>query len=254
MPASCQRLRGATAVVTGGASGIGAATVARLASEGAFVVVADVADDAGVAVVEELCSQGHQARYVHCDVAERADWEGLRSEVVACAEHVDVLHSNAYLEVAGAAHEVDERDWDRQMAVSLKAAYLGIRTFADLLRARGASVILTSSVHASFGLPGHPAYAAAKGGLSALTRQLAVEYGPTIRVNAVVPGPVLTGAWEGISRAERDRSAAATALGRLGRPEEVAAAVAFLASADSSFVTGSNLVVDGGWSVRKDSA
>jgi NAD(P)-dependent dehydrogenase (short-subunit alcohol dehydrogenase family) len=100
---------------------------------------------------------------------------------------------------------------------------------------------------------GRPAYAAAKGGLSALTRQLAVEYGPLVRVNAVVPGPVLTRAWDPIGADERQRAAMATVLGRLGDPAEVAAAVAFLASTESSYITGIELVVDGGWSIVKDS-
>jgi NAD(P)-dependent dehydrogenase (short-subunit alcohol dehydrogenase family) len=129
-----------------------------------------------------------------------------------------------------------------------------LRTLIGLLqRARGC-IVLTSSVHALVGLPGHPAYAAAKGALCALGRQLAVEYGPDVRVNTVLPGPVLTAAWDGISEQAREASVNATVAKRLGDPAEVAAAVAFLASGDASFITGASLVVDGGWSVVRDSA
>jgi NAD(P)-dependent dehydrogenase (short-subunit alcohol dehydrogenase family) len=248
-----QRLADATALVTGGASGIGAASARRLAAEGARVVVADVEDDGGRALAEALQADGLDATYAHCDVSRAADWNDLRQLVDSLGGRLDVLHSNAYLELPGAVHELAEDDWDRQLAVTLKGAYLGVSTFAQkLARSRG-RVILTSSVHALVGMPGRPAYAAAKGGLSALTRQLAAEYGPQVRVNAVVPGPILTRAWEEIGEDERERAAAATVLKRLGTPEEVAAVVAFLASCDSSFITGANLVVDGGWSIVKDS-
>ena len=116
------------------------------------------------------------------------------------------------------------------------------------------NAVFTSSVHANFGLPDHPAYAAAKGALVSLARQLSVEYAPEVRVNALLPGPILTPAWDAVDEAGRELSVSATPAGRLGRPEEVAAAIAFLASEDASFVNGASLVVDGGWSVAKASA
>ncbi|MDQ1065916.1 SDR family NAD(P)-dependent oxidoreductase [Streptomyces canus] len=143
---------------------------------------------------------------------------------------------------------MSEAEWDGQMAVLLKPAWRGMKTSAAMLREASGSVVLTSSVHAVIGLPGHAAYAAAKGALCSLGRQLAVEYGPDIRVNTVLPGPVPHRGLEG----DPGVRAGAQRGGHGG--EAVRPAVAFLASADASYVTGASLVVDGGWSVMKESS
>ncbi|MEV0810249.1 SDR family NAD(P)-dependent oxidoreductase [Micromonospora sp. NPDC050200] len=247
------RFAGRVAAVTGAARGIGAASARRLATEGASVLLLDVADEHGARVAAQIRNAGGTARYVHCDVATESDWRAAREVVRTEFGGLDILHSNAFVQHAGAAHELDPAAWDRVLAVNLTALHLGVRAFVGDLRDRRGCIVVTSSVHALFGLPGSPAYAASKGGLAALTRQLAAEYGPQVRVNAVLPGPVDTDAWRGLGAEARKRAAAATVLGRLGDPAEVAAVVAFLASADASYVTGASLLVDGGWSVTKDS-
>jgi NAD(P)-dependent dehydrogenase (short-subunit alcohol dehydrogenase family) len=236
-----------TAVVTGAASGIGAACARRLAADGASVVLTDIrpADDlareiGGLAIV--------------ADVADESAWASVVGQAREAFGPVSVLVSNAYAVETAPADATSRESWDHQLAVSLTGAFLGVKACLDDLRATRGSVVIVSSVHANFGLPGRPAYAAAKGGLVSLGRQLAVEYGPDLRVNTVLPGPILTSAWDDISAADRERSAAATAAGRLGTPDEVAAAVAFLASPDAAYITGTSLTIDGGWSAMKSSS
>jgi NAD(P)-dependent dehydrogenase (short-subunit alcohol dehydrogenase family) len=245
---ACQRFDGRVVLVTGGASGIGAACARRFADEGASVVVADLDDERGGALAAEL---GERAVYAPCDVARGADWQALRELVVDRFGRLDVLHSNAFVQISAPAHELDDDAWDRMLDVNLKAAYLGTKHLVDLLTEANGAIVLTSSVNAYVGRPGRPAYAASKAGLSALGRQLAVEYGPHVRVNTVVPGAIVTPPWEAVTEDHRAASARATAAQRLGEPEEVAAAVAFLASSDASYVTGVDLFVDGGWMVVK---
>lgn len=247
------RFEGKTAVVTGGAAGIGAACVSRLTAEGAAVVVADIADEPGEALVAQIVDAGGRAVYVHTDVSDPLGWARLADAVHAHFGRLDVLVSNAYLLIPGSASTLPLGDWDRQIAVNLTGLFLAAKTFAADLTATAGALVAISSVHALFGLADRPAYAASKGGITSLVRQLAVQYGPAVRVNAVLPGPIRTAAWAGTSAADVARANRSTTLDRLGDPAEVAAAVAFLASGDASYISGVSLLVDGGWSVTKDS-
>jgi NAD(P)-dependent dehydrogenase (short-subunit alcohol dehydrogenase family) len=247
------RLAGRTAIVTGAASGIGKATAQRLASEGARVVVTDIDDAAGSAVVAGLHGQGHASLFIHHDVAEARDWQRV-IDTVAGDSGLDILVNNAGM---GDLLDIDEapiEDWDRTIAIDQTSIFLGMKIASPYLKASGhGSVINISSI---FGISGgfgtSPAYHAAKGAVRTLTKNVALLWAQQgVRVNSVHPGfidtPLLaTAKGTPFEQVMLD----VTPMGRLGRPEEIAAAVAYLASDDASFVTGCELAVDGGYLAR----
>ena len=253
------RLAGRVAVVTGAAAGIGQAVALRLAEEGGRVVAADRAEAEGEATAAAIREAGGEARFVACDVADTAAVRALIAAAVDDFGRIDVLVNNAGIPGTPVpADRLAEEDWDRVIAVNLRGVFLCTKYAIPHLEAsrRGAIVNIAST----FGLVGAhnaPAYCASKGGVIALTRQLAVDYGPRgIRVNAVCPGYVDNDMDQRRTRmapeeaahnlAARERAAALQPLGRQADVAEIAAAVAFLASDDASFATGAILPVDGG--------
>lgn len=249
-----ERLTGRTAIVTGAASGIGKATAQRLASEGARVVITDINDTAGNAVVADLTSKGHEARFMHHDVASAADWQRVIDDTIAAYSSLDILVNNAGM---GDLLDIDaatQADWDRTIAIDQTSIFLGMKLASPHLKASGhGSVINISSI---FGISGgfgtSPAYHAAKGAVRTLTKNVALLWAQQgVRVNSVHPGfidtPILA---ETKGTPFEQVMLDMTPMGRLGKPEEIAAAVAYLASDDASFVTGCELAVDGGYLAR----
>jgi NAD(P)-dependent dehydrogenase (short-subunit alcohol dehydrogenase family) len=252
------RVEGKVAVVTGAAHGIGRASATALAAEGARVALGDVDEAGGEAAARAVVDAGGDAVFVRTDVTRLADLEALVATAVERWGRLDVAFNNVGVAIGGSAGEMSEADWDRVLDVNLSGVWRGMRAaIPEMLRAGGGSIVNTSSVQGHVGFVGWAGYAASKGGIDALTRQAAVEYAPRgIRVNAVVPGTILTAMNEGILQEVEDPDALMAEwesmhpLGRVGTPEEVAAAVVFLASDESSFVTGESLRVDGGMIVK----
>jgi NAD(P)-dependent dehydrogenase (short-subunit alcohol dehydrogenase family) len=248
------RLKDKVAVITGGASGIGRAAALLFADEGAAVAVADVEDVGGQETVEQIKHAGGDALYASTDVADEAAVERLVAIAVRTFGRVDILFNNAGVFLERMLHETSVAEWERLMDVDLKGVFLCSKHVIPHMRQQGGGCIInTASVNGLIAEPAIAAYCAAKGGVSALTRAMALDYGADrIRVNAICPGYIDTPMTELYYNAQPDPDAArrvagaAHALGRTGKPEEIARCALFLASEEASFVTGANWVVDGG--------
>ena len=248
------RLAERVAIVTGGASGIGRATVLRLCSEGAWVVVVDINDEAGAAVVAEARDR---AVYEHCDVGEAPEVAALVERTVGRFGRLDILHNNAVQTGGGYLVELEPEVWQASLRVTLNGVFYGMRyAIPHMLRQKtGGSIINTASVDGLFADNQAGPYTAAKAGVVNLTRTAALEYGRhRIRVNSICPGAVRTPLLQQVADVRGpgffERLADTHALGRLIEPEEIASVVAFLASDDASAITGAAIVVDAGLTIK----
>ena len=240
------RMDGKVALVSGGARGQGAAEARLFASEGARVVIGDVLDVAGMRVAAEIKRAGGEAVFFHLDVTSAADWRAAVQSAEDAYGKLDVLVNNAGIWRGGRVEETTENDWDDMFAVNAKGVFLGTRAVIPAMRrAGGGSIVNVSSSVATIGVDRATAYPAAKGAVRTFSKLTAIQYaGEGIRANALLPGPIETDLLRQVFGG-RDISAR-TPLGRLGTPADIAFAALYLACDESSFVTGSELVVDGG--------
>jgi NAD(P)-dependent dehydrogenase (short-subunit alcohol dehydrogenase family) len=249
-------LQDKVAIITGAASGIGRASAVRFAAEGAKVLVSDVDDAGGRETVKLVESAGGQATFAHADVSREADVRAMVEAAVSAYGRLDALFNNAGIEgqMGVPTGEESIENWDRTIAINLTGVFLGCRyAIPTMLKTGGGSIVNNASVAGLVGFPGIVAYCASKGGVVQITRTVALEYATqNIRVNCLCPGVIDTPM---VRRAAPDAAAeeAFTAMepvGRMGKPEEVAALAAFLASDDASFITGAIIPVDGGFVAR----
>jgi NAD(P)-dependent dehydrogenase (short-subunit alcohol dehydrogenase family) len=250
------RLKNKVAIITGAKSGIGFATARRFAAEGAKVVVADVKEARQEA--EIIVKNGGAALFIQIDVSREQEVNTLIEKTVATYGRLDILVNNAGIELAKKVTETTEAEWDHLMSVNLKGVFLCSKAAIPAMQRTGGGVIV--NVASELGLVGGSeiaAYCASKGGVVQLTKAMAIDHATDhIRVNCVCPGPIVTPLLESIIASstdpERERQSIIekTLMKRLGQPEEIANVILFLASEESSYMTGSVVTVDGGWTAH----
>ncbi|MEQ8480788.1 MAG: SDR family oxidoreductase [Hoeflea sp.] len=248
------KLDGRTAIVTGGAKGIGLAIVRRLAADGARVMIADIDEEAGAAAVEAISGEG-EVRFTAADVSERLDVHNLVAKTIDAFGSINALVNNAGIVHAAEFLDLEEADFDRVLGVNLKSAFLCGQAVARHMVEQIAageepgSIVNMSSINDTFAIPNQVPYSVSKGGVSQLTRVMALSLAPHgIRVNAVGPGSIMTDMLASVADNPdvRTRILSRTPLGRIGDPSEIASVTAFLLSPESSYVTGQTIYADGG--------
>ncbi len=245
------RMDGKVALISGGARGQGAAEARLFAQEGAKVVIGDLLDVDGMRVAAEIAELGGEAVYVHLDVTREEDWRSAVQAAVSAFGKLDVLVNNAGIWRRGRVEDTSVEDWDAVQNVNSKGVFLGTKAaIPEMRKAGGGSVINISSTAGLVGGPRSTAYTASKGAVRLFSKATAIQYaGEGIRSNSIHPGPIDTEmiqqVWQGEDNS-REESIARTPLGRVGTVDDIAYGALFLASDESSFMTGSELVIDGG--------
>ncbi|MBU8908738.1 SDR family NAD(P)-dependent oxidoreductase [Desertibacillus haloalkaliphilus] len=243
------KLQDKVAVITGGASGIGAATARLFVAEGAKVVLVDLNEEKGKAMEEELKGLQAEALFVKADITSEEEVTNIYKQTIDTFGKVDIVFNNAGIGRTLPTHELEYSEWRKTVNVDLDGVFLVARgAIREMLKAGGGTIVNTASMYGWVGAPGNAAYNAAKAGVVNLTRSLALEYAENnIRVNALCPGYIDTPI---IPEEVKNQLSAATPMKRLGTSEEMAKAVLFMASDDSTFMTGNSLVVDGGFTAQ----
>ncbi len=253
------QVSGKVAIVTGGASGIGEACAETLAREGASVLITDIDDGLGKAVVERISKAGGKAHYLHHDVRDEGAWLGIVADAETRFGRLDIMVANAGIGIMAPIETMTLADWQRQQAINLDGVFLSIKhAIPALRRAGGGSLVLMSSIAGLRGAPGLSAYSATKGGVRLLAKSVALELAhDNIRCNSVHPGIIATPIWGKIPTGAEgnrrnapidatERSAAITPLVRVGLAQDIANGVVFLCSDAANYITGQELVIDGG--------
>lgn len=254
------RLDGKVVLITGGALGIGRAACLMAAREGARVVVTDIREEEGVDVADEITTGGGRALFLRHDVSVEEDWRLVMDEAIGEFGRIDAVVNNAGILIGGTVEETTVETWHRVMAVNLDGVFLGTKHGILAMKDQGSgSIINLSSIEGLIGDAGLAAYDASKGGVRLLTKSAALhcaEAGHNIRVNSIHPGAIRTRMLERFLDQQDDAEEARRdlvalhPLGRLGEPDDIAYGVVFLASDESSFITGTELVIDGGYTAR----
>lgn len=252
------RLANKVSLITGAGSGIGQAMAVLFAREGSKVAVADLSVEGGQETVRRIREEGGEAEFFQVDVSSAEQVRRMVDAVIARFGRIDVLCNNAGIGVAATVVDTTEEDWDRVIDVDLKGVFLGCKyVIPHMLRQGGGVIVNTASVAGMVGVLNRAAYCAAKAGVIGLTKSIAVDFVTKgIRANCVCPGTVESPWIEKILAqqpdpvAERQRMIERQPMGRMGRPEEIAAAALYLASDEAAFVTGTELVIDGGLTAR----